>query len=85
MQAPPHAPTGTASHRTLATDSAREPRGGGPVGSMIEDITFGSANARYQSQVVQSYGGSAVRMAGSVKPGGSTALIVTLRTPSVPS
>lgn len=56
-----------------------------PVGSMIEDITFGSANARYQSQVVQSYRGSAVRMAGSVKPGGSTALIVTLRTPSVPS
>lgn len=56
-----------------------------PVGAMIEDITFGSANARYQSQVVQSYRGSAVRMAGSVKPGASTDLTVTLRTPSAPS
>lgn len=52
-----------------------------PVGSMIEDIRFGSVNARYQSHVVQSYRGSAVRMSGSLNPESSTDLTVTLRRP----
>lgn len=51
-----------------------------PVGAMIEDIKFGGTNARYQSHVVNSYRGSAVRMSGSLKPGSSTDLRVTLGT-----
>lgn len=50
-----------------------------PGRRMIDDIRFGTLNARYQSHVVQSYDGSAVRMSGPLEAGGSTELVVTLK------
>lgn len=48
-----------------------------PIGAMIEDIRVDGENGRYESEVVQSYGGSAVRITREVAPGSAIELAVT--------
>uniref|UniRef100_UPI003B3BCF9E hypothetical protein n=1 Tax=Pseudactinotalea sp. TaxID=1926260 RepID=UPI003B3BCF9E len=48
-----------------------------PIGAMIEDIRVDGENGRYESEVVQSYGGSAVRITRELATGSTIELAVT--------